>query len=249
MIRVCSGCHPRGLLEYGLAFLQTFDRHWPTDIDLKFYTEKPIQVPRGECRSLWDCDGAKAFADRHAQNIAAHGRAEHYLRPKEQRAGYSYRFDAVKFFKQLMIPEHAAKDMADGDILIWLDADVISHADVPVEMIEGLLSKTDLVYLGRQNFHPDIAFWAVRLNPSTRMFLTSCASMYRSDAVLRLPEWHSAYVWDHCRGRYEAAGGRARNLTPLGRGAVWLQSPLYPYSVHLKGKLKAHALEPQKAYA
>lgn len=249
MIRVCSGVHPAGYLAFGARFLETFDRHWPADIDLKFYTEQPVEVPRGECRSLWDCDGAKAFAARHAMNIAAHGRAEHYLRPKEVRAGYSYRFDAVKFFKQLMIPEHAATDMADGDILVWLDADVISHADVPAGTIEGFLRKTDLVFFGRENFHSDIAFWAVRLGPAARMFLASCAGTYRSDAVFKLPEHHSAHVFDHCRRRYEAAGGKSRNLTPGGHGAVWLQSPLAPFAVHLKGKLKAHADDPQKAYA
>lgn len=241
MTTVCSGVHPAGLEEYGRAFLRKFHTYWPDDIDLLFYTEKPIEIPRGECRSLWDCDGARAFYDRHSQNIAANGRAEHYLRPKEQRAGYSYRFDAVKFFKQLMIPEHAAKGLPDGEILAWLDADVISHADVPVGLIEGFLRKADVAYLGRGNFHPDIAFWAVRLNPATRMFLASMAALYRSDAVFDLPEWHSAYVFDHCRKRFEAAGGKSNNLTPGGRGAVWEQSPLAKYSRHLKGKLKSQA--------
>ena len=220
MTTVCSGFHPAGYMEYGRAFLAAFDRFWPDDVRLLVYTERPVEMPLGECRSLWDCDGAKAFAERHAQNIAAHGRAEHYLRPKEQRAGYSYRFDAMKFFKQLMIPEHAATGLPDGEILAWLDADVLTTDFMPKNLIEEFLSKTDLVYFGRENFHPDIAFWAVRLTPATRMFLASIAGMYRSDAVFKLPEWHSAYVFDHCRRRYEDAGGRAKNLTPGDRKSV-----------------------------
>lgn len=243
MTTVCSGCHPAGYFEYGRAFLQKFHTYWPDDIRLLFYTERPIEVPRGECRSLWDCDGAKAFQERHAQDIAANGRAEHYLRPKEVRAGYSYRFDAVKFYKQLMIPEHAAKGLPDGEILAWLDADVITTDFVPKNVIENFLHNTDLVYFGRENFHPDIAFWAVRLGPSTRMFLSSMAGLYRSDGVFKLDQWHSAFVWDHCRARYEKAGGRAKNLTPRGRGAVWEQSPLARWSRHLKGKLKSEANE------
>lgn len=243
MTTVISGCSPAGYLEYGRAFLSSFHARWPDDVGLLFYTEQPIDVPRGECRSLWDCDGARAFADRHVQNIAANGRAEHYLRPKEQRAGYSYRFDACKFFKQLMIPEHAAKGLPDGEILIWLDADVITTDFMPKGAIEGFLDDTDLAYFGREAFHSEIGFWAIRLVPATRMFLASMAGMYRSDAVFKLKEWHSAFVWDHCRRRYEKAGGRAKNLTPGGRGAVWEKSPLAKYSRHLKGKLKAKANE------
>lgn len=239
-ITVCTGFSPAGYVEYGKRFLARFHAFWPRDVSLRFYTEEPADAPRGVCVSLWDCTGAKAFADRHRDNAAAHGLKEvPGWKPKDRDRGYSYRFDAGKFFKQLMIPEHCAARFDDGTILAWLDADVMTLSHVPIGFIEGLIGDADLVYLGRERFHSDIGFWAVRLNSLTRAFLGELADIWRSDRVFELPEWHSAFVFDHCRRNFEAVGGNAINLTPGGRGHVWFQSPLRAYTDHLKGGRKA----------
>jgi hypothetical protein len=234
MIRVCSGFSPRGYAEYGKRFLETFHNYWPKEIDLVVYGEKPVDMPRGEFRSLWDCHGAPEFLARHRNDAEKNGRKpRHGWREREIKGGYCYKFDACKFFRQLFIPEGAAKGMDSGDILVWLDGDVITFADVPSDAIPKMMHGHDLAFLGRQGAHSEIGFWAVRITPEIKGFLSALAEIWRIDAVFDLPEWHSAYVFDHVRkcGKFSQI-----DLTPGGRAHVWFQSPLGKFSDHCKGE-------------
>lgn len=239
MITVCSGFHPAGFQQYGKRFLETFHRHWPAEVGLVVYTEEPVKVPRGECRSLWQCAGARDFYEQH-KGVAEHcGRKPRQgWREKDKLRGYCYRFDSVKFFKQLMIPEAAAQGLPDDSLLVWLDADVFTFADVPASLVPDMLGDADVCYLGRPGTHSEIGFWAVRLNDRTRRFLYGLAEIYRSGAVFALPEWHSAYVFDHVRKQDERYGLTGRNITPNGRRHVWFQSPLAKYADHVKGETR-----------
>lgn len=247
MIRVCSGFHPAGFEQYGRRFLKTFHRHWPAQIDLRVYVEEPIDAPRDACRSLWDVPGAVDFRDRHRENATVHGREPvPGWKEKERRAGYSFRWDAYKFYKQILIPRKAAQDMADGDILVWLDADVVTYRDVPADLVPNLLGDTELCHLGREPKHSEIGFWAVRLTDRSRFFLEEIARVYDDDAFFVLPEWHSAYVFDFVRRRSPELN--VRNLTPRGTGHVWFQSPLRRYMDHEKGQRKGRgSAEARKA--
>lgn len=242
-VRVVSGFSPKGYLEYGQRFLDTFDRHWPKSIDLVVYGENPVPMPRGRFHLLSDCNGVTEFIERHKGNPEANGKKPRKgWREREIANGYCFRFDAVKFSRQCFIPEAAAADMADGDILAWCDADVMTLADVPEGFIEGLLQGFDMTFLGRTGTHSEIGFWAVRLNPQTRAFLTAFADVWRSDKVFDLPEWHSAYVFDHCR---KASNVRQIDMTPGGRGHVWTTSPLHRFTDHLKGDRKKLGFSPE----
>src|SRR4051812_26941569 len=135
MIRVCSGFSPSGRKSYGERFLSSFDAYWPSEVELRVFVEEPTPMPRQAERSLWEIEGAAAFHKRHSGNPASQG-----LVPKarwkdgERARGYSFRTDANKFWKQILIPEAAAADMADGDLLVWLDGDVETLAPVPIDL-------------------------------------------------------------------------------------------------------------------
>lgn len=233
MIKVCSGFSPSGFKEYGKRFLETFHKHWPGDTDLVVYTEEPVEMPRGACRSLWDCWGVAQFIQRNRGNPERCGTKQHAKwKPRYIGRPYNFRFDAVKFSRQCFIPEAAAHDMDDGDILVWLDADVVTFADVPTDAIANLLGDKDIVFLGRHGTHSEIGFWAVRLNYRTREFLAMFADTWRSDKVFELEEWHSAFVFDWCRRHCSM---KEHNLTPMGRGHVWHDSELSKWTDHLKG--------------
>lgn len=243
MITVCTGFSPAGFDEYGKRFLARFHAFWPADVGLRYYTEEPVEAPRGTCASLWDCDGARDFIARHRDNPERRGTKPHAKwKPRYIGRPYNYRFDAVKFFRQCMIPANAAQGLADGDILVWLDADVMTLARIPEPFVAQLLGGHELVYLGRAGTHSEIGFWAVRLNPRTRAFLNEFAAIWRCDRVFELDEWHSAFVFDHCR---RLAQLDERNLTPNGRGHVWIGSPLAPLMDHLKGRRKALGRSPE----
>jgi ADP-ribose pyrophosphatase YjhB (NUDIX family) len=239
MIRVCSGFSPAGRVQYGERFLRAFDRYWPKEVELQVYVEEPTKMPRDAERSLWAIAEALAFADRHRDNKAAQGLVpQPCWKDKERLNGYSFRTDAYKFWKQILIPQAASADMADGDVLIWLDGDVDTTRDVPLDLPYSLLGAAEICYLGRSRGHSEIGFWAVRLNPRTRKFLADIALLYTSDLIFNLPEWHSAYAWDSVR-KTMVPPMAERNICPGAQaGHVWPYTKLARYMRHDKGPRK-----------
>lgn len=238
MTTVVTGFSPKGLIEYGANFMETFDQYWPKSVKLRCYVEQATDVPRNGERSLWDCRGMKEFIERNAPNPQRTGKAAVAgWGPKSYTKGYNFRFDAVKFSRQCFIPENASLELADGEVLAWFDGDVMTFRPVPEGFVEGLLKDFDLCYLGRVNTHTELGFWAVRLNQNTRGLLSDLAAIYRSDAIFREREWHSAFAFDIVRQRRERKDGlKSHNLTPRGMGHVWFQSPLANFTDHLKGE-------------
>lgn len=235
MIRVCSGFSPAGRVQYGERFIASFDRFWPASTALGVWVEEPMAMPRGACRDLWSIPGARELAVS-TDTPAFRGREPtRFWKPKEADAGYSFRWDAAKFWKQCLIPGAMAAEAANGDIVVWLDGDVETINRVPEGWVEGLIGDYDLAYLGRPPKHSEIGFWAVRISAKTRHFLAALAAEYTSGSFARLDQWHSAYVWDHVR---KASRISEINLTPGGSGHVWPRSPLAGYTRHDKGKRK-----------
>lgn len=246
-VTVCTGWHPPAWSEYAARFVETFARHWPASVGLVAYAEEATPLARGEGRLLWDIPGARGFIDRHRDTPVYNGRAATAgWGPKDRGRGYSYRYDAVRFFKQCIIPAHAASGRPDGDALVWLDADVVTFANVSVGLIDQMLGGSDLCYLGRKREGSEIGFWAVRLNNRSRAFLADLASLYLDDRVFRLPQYHSAFAFDHARAAAEQNGMIARDLTPGGQGHVWMQcAPLMKVCDHTKGPRKALGHSPE----
>lgn len=241
-VTVCTGWHPPAWEHYARQFVETFAEHWPAEVGLVTYTEEPVDLVRGECRNLWGISGAHDFVARHSA-IPTHcgNHPTPYWRPKDLRiwkatGERAWRWDALRFFKQCIIPEAAAASLPDGDILIWLDADIVTIADVPARLFDDLLGRSDLCYLGR-NKGAEIGFWAVRLSPESRCFLADLSGMYLEDRAFGLPQWHSAFVFDHCRQVAQRRGLDAKDLTPWGRDHVFVHqnSPIMPYLDHKKG--------------
>lgn len=241
MIRVCSGFSPSGRVQYGERFLRSFGKYWPLSVQLLVYVEESMTMPRDASRLLWDIPGAQAFMDRHRDEPMIRGEvARACWKDRERRAGYSFRTDALKFFKQIMIPIAAALDeragpLQSGDILVWLDADVETTSPVPASFIRDLLGDADVCFLGREPKHSEIGFWAVRISDETLGFLELMHNLYDTDRFLELREWHSAFVWDHARKKFALC---ERNLTPGGHGHVWPSSPLGRVMRHDKGDRK-----------
>lgn len=236
MIRVVSGWHPAGKILYGDRFLETFHRHWPLDVDLKVYVEERHKMPRDACRLLWDIPGATFCRDTFVTPRHIGREPNGTWKRSCIRGGYNFRHDIAKFWKQILIPNHAAQDMNDGDILIWLDGDVVTTATVKQSLIVDLLGKGDVCFLGREDSHSEIGFWAIKLSPLTREFLQRISDLYTTREIETLPEGHSAFAWDWVR---KQMGMREVNLTPRGRrGHVWPYTPLATCLRHDKGKRK-----------
>jgi len=230
--------------RYGKRFAATLHAHWPRHIDLLVVSDRELPLPRGRVVPLSDVRGLAEFQDRWKDDRKANG----FLPPpaKVDENGYSWRHDAVKWAPQGMAPEAVLPHVADGDLLVWLDADVVTFADVPVDLPERLLGGADVSFLGRAPKHSEIGYWSVRVLPKTRAFIAGMAGCYRSDAVFTEKQWHSAYIFDRERERARLS---ERDLTPGGRGHVWFQSDLGRYSDHLKGKRKDAGQSPERSAA
>jgi FkbM family methyltransferase len=232
--------------------MATFCNHWPEEVAIAVYVEEDCQHPEFvDLRKLpAECYD---FIDRHENNEAARGiKPVPGWRKKDERAGYAWRYDAVRFCRQLFIPEDAVSRLHDGDIFAWLDGDVITYKDIPDDFIENLLRDDDMVFLGRHNGATELGFWALRVNPLTRSFVAELASLCKTDQIFKFQEWHSGYIWDRVREQYEEMGMKARNLTPMGQGHVWFQCDLGCYTDHLKGterKQRGYSLERNQTVA
>lgn len=239
-VRVCSGFSPAGRIQYGERFVRTFDQYWPASTELQVYVEEPTPMPRNAERSLWHIPGAAEFHHRHEANLAVQGRVpQPCWKARDVQRGYSFKTDAYKFWKQIMIPLAASNGLNEGDVLVWLDGDVETVAPVPETFVPRLIEVADVVFLGRAHSHSEIGFWALRMCRDTEGFLRDLALMYRTDRFIHLPEWHSAFVWDHVRA---SSGLIERNLCgPSARGHVWPLTALARYTRHDKGQRKPNA--------
>lgn len=244
MLTVCTGWSPSGWKEYGRTFAETFAEFWPASVELVAYTEEPVVLPRGECRSVLEIPGCREFLERHRKSSRANGREPTDRWKRSARAsGYNWRFDAWKFSRQGFIPLAAALE-CKTELLCWLDADVVTFKKVPDGFVESLLpAGANVAHLGRTGSHSEIGFQLYRL-PAAMNMLRHFRDYYASDSVFGLSEWHSAFVWEQAR---RESGITSHDLTPGGSGHVWFQSPLCRYMDHLKGSRKQIGRSSQRA--
>jgi len=237
MLTVCTGWSPAGWLEYGEAFATSFARYVDQSVELVAYVEEPVDLPRGECRSVLEIPGCSQFLTKYRDDMRATGReVRRDWKPSAKAAGYNFRWDARKFCRQGFIPLAAALE-CKTEYLAWFDADVVFTAGVSAREIEELLpAGYAIAYLGRRRWS-EIGFQLYRL-PDALPMLERFAAYYRDETVFDLDEWHSAFVFDRAR---EASGVPALDLTPGAEGEIWSRTYLGRFSQHLKGNRKQHA--------
>lgn len=124
---------------------------------------------------------------------------------------------------QLVAPAAAADDMADGDLLGWLDPDIEVNSAVPSYVVPHLIKDADLAFIGREDGETDLGFWVVRLSRPVRAFLVQLGDAAR-------PEVPAGEAWAQVRA---AASLIERDLTPGKAGATWANGPLGRYSQRL----------------
>ena len=117
-----------GYGQYGKRMIETFDKHWPQSIKLQVYYEWMPTNNAFSNRVEWidinyACPKLGEFKQRHKSNPHANG-----IKPGTDPNGkYSYLWDAVKFAHKSYCVSHAALN-ANSDLVVWLDADVVTHS-------------------------------------------------------------------------------------------------------------------------
>lgn len=162
-------------------------------------------------------------------------KARHARRPTD-----NYRFDAVRFSHKVAAIA-IALDCGTSDVLVWLDADCVTHAPVDAEWLSGLLGDADFGYLRRTRKYPECGFMLLRRNDAGRNFWAEVVDLYRTDELFSLREWHDSYAIEKIRAARDLAGllrcvslsGDAENT-----GHPLVNGPLGAKLDHLKGKRK-----------
>ena len=234
---------------YGQRMIDHFEQHWPTEVDLRVYAENcQPTVKRGNTQVLdilAVSQPCRDFVERHRNNPEAHGGAgAHnqavYLKDK------TFRWQAVRFCYKIFSVYHAAHSV-NTDWLIWLDADTVTHSNVPPSWLELVCpSGHYLSYLGRtDNYHSECGWVAYNLkNPHTLGFIDRLAEMYIRDEIFRYPEWHDSYIWDVVRKQWRDQHGAIPfnlNPEPDTKGLAkhpFINSELGRYMDHFKGDRK-----------
>ena len=234
-----------GLKEYGQRMIDTFEQHWPAEVDLIVCKENcnpQISNNNVKIYDLLQLSGPlNTFVERHRNNPLAHGLAgpPEVFDPRK-----SFRWNAVRFAYKIYAISLIA-NYTSGGWLIWLDADTITHSPIQLEDLDRLCPTDAMIcYLGRgEKYHSECGWVAYNLDhPNTRPFIQDLRSMYDTDRIFDLPEWHDSYVWDTVRRSYQDQN-QFYNLTttmprPGRAGHPFINSDLGRFMDHLKGSRK-----------
>lgn len=154
----------------------------------------------------------------------------------KHRPTHNYRFDAVRFAHKVAAIEQAYK-LGDADVLIWIDADCVTHAPVDSEWLSGLLGDADFGYLRRARKYPECGFMMFRRGPMDG-FITELVDVYRTERLFDMAEWHDSWAIEQVRQALEpkcvSLSGEFENT-----GHPLINGPLGSRIDHLKGNRKA----------
>jgi hypothetical protein len=237
-VTVITSFHAKGFAQYGTAFVDSFRRHWPDNYDLWIYAEDfEFEPPDDRIRVLdlhATIPALHQFKRKHGANPVAGGQLAR---------GYDYRFDAIRFANKAYVMCDAARK-ADSPYLLWLDGDTRAFLDIPADFLRRILTGGEfMAYLGRMGYHTETGFLPFNLqHPSTRLFFDTLESMYRTDAIFTLREWHDCEALDTCRAILTAQGHlTAKNLNTHSTGHPFINSVAGLFMDHMKGPTRKGA--------
>ena len=204
-ITLVTGIGPNGWEEYGSRTLSTIQRWWPA-CRFILYSElgcTPKELAGWEIRHAESIPGFSEFQEWCSSSPIFSGRrpsSGHRWKPREIKRGYAIRWDAKKFGKMAIYAADAAA-ITQTDILVWLDADVETHSDVPKNFIDDMYEAGDyIMHLDRDWSYSETGFISFNtqhdLNES---FMKLFLSAYFNGSFKYLGEFHDCYVFDFIR--------------------------------------------------
>ena len=231
--KVITTMNKAGYEKYGRKMITSWHRYWPHYMELDVYCEGfDLDEKRWSGINEIDLHAASpelvAFKERHKDRPDQQN-------PKELAHG------AVRFSHKSFAVIHACMNNPDT-VVIWLDADTVTHSVVTSQFLEDLLPEEAYTsYLGRQNNYTECGFVMYDTsNPFNEQFMMMWKSLYVSDQIFQLPQWHDCMAYDAVRTHLEEDGLRTYNITPDGKNYdhVFINSPLGTVMDHLKGPRK-----------
>lgn len=210
---------PWGWDVYAHKCIQTWVKSWPGSV-LAFYEGKapPALIPGVEFRPLDENRDREEFL-----KIAV---------PKTTSFLHDVKRFCHKVFAQLSV-------MDEFEQFWWLDADVEIKETPPDELLQDILNRSFVSFLGRDTYTETGVIAFNQMDEDFPEFRKRYRDCYMEGRVFELPYWTDCQAFDYARK------GRGYNLTPDGRGVenVLRTSPLGRYMEHHKGRLKLNLEE------
>jgi hypothetical protein len=243
-ISVITTFPPNKWEQYAKNMLETFVEQWPSTINLKVYFEGTIPSDAPQSNRIEWIDllalnpDLVTFRDKHKDNPFANG---HKVGTNVTKKG-SFLWEAVRFSHKSFCVSHATLN-SSTDLIIWLDADVVTHSAVPTEFVESLLPKDFFTaYLGRQKIYPECGFVIYNTkHPKLKTFMDDWQKLYNDDLLFELDEYHDSFLFWHLLNKHDLVKD-SFNISeghPHRPGVhVFINSPLGKYMDHLKGSRK-----------
>ena len=143
----------------------------------------------------------------------------------------NFLYDVKRFCHKVFAQLEALKE---HDQFYWLDADVEMVEAPPLELLEEILGKSFVSFLGRNTYSETGVIAFNGKHPDFDEFISRYGDCYNKWLIFNLPYWTDCHAFDWARS------GGGNNLTPVGFGVdnVLPDSSLGRYMVHHKGRLK-----------
>ena len=195
-VRVCTLMWGTAWERFGEDFAKSFQQYWDPSIEVNLVTDKLLPFDRA--RQIWldQIDDYNEFMtkwkDKSDLNDLPIDRDK--IEPR-----HFWKHDAVKWIPQVVTPKAVLQKnqhWVDGDIFVWLDADVVTTGSVDKQWIEKVLGDYDCACLQRKPVHTEIGFYALRLNEHTRAAMDRFSQLFVSFEIFNYEQQHSAYAWD-----------------------------------------------------
>jgi len=221
-----------GYKRYGKEFIETFKRYWPRHVRLTVYYEGDgIEMEPGlswhpieEVENLSDYMESLRFPIMHG--IVGES--------------YDINFDA-RMARKAFIQAHACRQY--GGKVFWIDADTITHSQVPNTFLDRCLPKDKLAcFLSRDGwYYTESGFIGFDADhPLASRFFKTYLHIFITGVIFTQPGWHDCYGFDAARkvvNRPELFHNLAEGL-PEGTMHPFINSQLGAYMNHMKGKRK-----------
>ncbi len=224
---------------YGKHSVPSFDKHWPKHIQAYVYVEGDQNIPYqpSERVHLLNFDehvfGDKEFAKKYCDRDIF----------DDDPGGDISTRQAVKFSKKIYA-QLAELRNPKTRYVIYLDADLMTLQDIPVQLLDNLTTGEHYVAFPDRRIRNKFTETGMLLwDTHHEQHKTWCElydSVYREGLIFDMPEWHDCYAFDYATFKLEKEG--SIKCADLGYGVnsrhPLVAGPLGQYFDHMKGGRK-----------
>lgn len=235
---------------YGKHSVPSFDKFWPKDIHAYVYLEGDQNIPyeSSERVHILNFDdyitGSKDFAEKYKNKDIFDDKV----------GGDISKRQAVKFSKKVYAQLQELRNPR-SQYVIYLDADLMTLRDVPLELLNNLTTGEHYVSFPDRRKRNKFTETGMMIWDTQHQYHAEWCQlyddMYREGKIFKCQEWHDCYAFDTATFDLEAKG--LIKTADLGYGVnsrhPLVAGPLGKYFDHMKGGRKFTGFSKERVQA